>query len=114
MQKSERIVRYAAEELDEKLRRGEDLTDWAALDALTEEELEASIDFEEEGYPIWESMVARNFRPKEEISLRLDSDIVAWFKEQGPEDYQIFINEVLRTYVDAKKKQVNTEKQPDQ
>jgi uncharacterized protein (DUF4415 family) len=114
MRKSGTIVSYTAEELEEMRHRGEDRTNVERIRALTEEELEASIDFEEEGYPIWESMVARNFRPKVEISLRLDSDIVAWFKEQGPEDYQIFINEVLRTYVDAKKKQVNTERQPDQ
>ena len=37
------IVRYTAEELDEMRRRGEDKTDWAKVDAMTEDELEASI-----------------------------------------------------------------------
>jgi hypothetical protein len=45
----ERIVRYTADEIDEMIRRGESRTDWAYVDALTEEELEASIDFEDEG-----------------------------------------------------------------
>ena len=49
MEKSENIVRYTAEELAEKVRRGEDQTDWERVAALTFEEIEASIDFEEEG-----------------------------------------------------------------
>ena len=47
-----RIVRTTLEEAKARIARGEDRTDWARVDALTEEELEASIDFEEEGYPI--------------------------------------------------------------
>ncbi len=47
MQKSKGIVRYTADELDEMLRRGKDRTDWARVDALTEEELEAAIDHDE-------------------------------------------------------------------
>ena len=52
MQNGERIVRYTADELDEMLRRGESQTDWARVDAMTEEELEASIDHEEEGVAV--------------------------------------------------------------
>ena len=36
--------------------------------------------------------------PKEAISLRLDQDVLEWFREQGPR-YQTRINAVLRTYV---------------
>ena len=53
IQKSERIVRYTAAELDKIVRREGTKMDWARVDALTEEELEASIDIEEEGYPDW-------------------------------------------------------------
>ncbi len=49
MAKSERIVQYTADEIDEMRRRGESRTDWARVDAMTEEELEASIDYEDEG-----------------------------------------------------------------
>ena len=34
MQNQERIVRYTAGEIDEMRRRGEDLTDFARLDAI--------------------------------------------------------------------------------
>ena len=108
MQKSERIVRYTAEELEEKLRRGEDRTDWAAIDALTEEELEASIDFEEEGYPIWETAMAGIPGPKQQVTVRFDGDIVKWFKEQGP-GCQTRMNAVLRSYVDAEKRKAMVE-----
>ncbi len=53
MQKSEHIVRYTADELDEMLARGESRTDWARVDAMSEEELEASIDRAEEGEFDW-------------------------------------------------------------
>lgn len=36
---------------------------------------------------------------KEAISIRLDSDIIAWFRATGPK-YQTRINAVLRSYVD--------------
>ena len=36
-------VSYTAEEIDEMLARGESRTDWAAVKAMTEDELEASI-----------------------------------------------------------------------
>jgi uncharacterized protein (DUF4415 family) len=37
------------------------------------------------------------------LSLRLDSDILDWFKQQGP-GYQTRINAVLRAYADQAKK----------
>ncbi len=37
---------------------------------------------------------------KEAISLRLDRDVLDWFKTQGP-GYQTRMNTVLRAYMDA-------------
>lgn len=37
---------------------------------------------------------------KEAISLRLDHDVLDWFKTQGP-GYQTRMNAVLRAYMDA-------------
>ncbi len=48
MKKNERVVRYTAEEMEEMVRRGESQTDWDRVRALTDEEIEASIDFEDE------------------------------------------------------------------
>lgn len=38
-------------------------------------------------------------RKKQAITIRLDADIVEWFKQQGGQ-YQKMINEVLRRYKD--------------
>lgn len=38
-------------------------------------------------------------RKKQSMTIRLDADIVQWFKEQGGQ-YQTLINEVLRRYKD--------------
>jgi uncharacterized protein (DUF4415 family) len=103
MQKSERTVRYTAEELDEMLRRGEDRSNLERLDALTEEELEASIDFEEEGEIDWDTIQVGLPLPKQQLTVRLDAEVVDWFKSGGP-GYQTRINAVLRSYVDTKKK----------
>ncbi len=103
MEKNERIVRYSAAELDEMLRRGEDLTDWAKVDAMTEEELEASIDFAEEGTFDWSSVDIDVPGPKQQLTIRLDQDVIEWFKAQGT-GYQTRINAVLRGYVEAQQR----------
>ena len=37
--------------------------------------------------------------PKEAISIRVDSDVLVWFRDIGP-GYQTRINAVLRSYMD--------------
>jgi uncharacterized protein (DUF4415 family) len=41
--------------------------------------------------------------PKEAISLRVDHDVLEWFRSTG-KGYQSLMNAVLRSYVEAKKK----------
>jgi uncharacterized protein (DUF4415 family) len=103
MVKSASITRTTLEEAKARIARGEDRTDWARVDALTEEELEALIDYEEEGYPIPETMRAIPDPRKQQLTLRLDGDIIDWFKSQGP-GYQTRMNAVLRSYMLAKAK----------
>lgn len=102
--KSATITRTTLEEAKERRARGESRTDWARVDAMTEEELEASIDYEEEGYPIWET-ARRIYDPacKKQITLRLDPDVIEFFKAGGP-GYQTRMNAVLRSYMLAKLK----------
>ncbi len=105
-QKSENIVRYTADELREKRARGEDRTDYARLDAMTEEELEAAIasDPDEAGWEYdWDNAVVGIPGPKEQITLRLDQDVVGWFKGTG-KGYQTRMNAVLKSYVEARKR----------
>ena len=103
MQSEGTIVRYTAEELDEMRRRGEDQTNIEAVKALTEEELEASIDREEEGEVDWSTLSVELPRPKVAFTMRYDQDVLEWFRKQGP-GYQSKINAVLKSYITANSK----------
>jgi uncharacterized protein (DUF4415 family) len=100
------FVSYTAEELEEMRRRGEDRTDWAKVDAMTEEELEASIaadpdDIHEE--IDWTKAIKGLPPIKKHINIRLDGDVLEWFKATG-KGYQTRINNVLRAYVESRKR----------
>lgn len=101
--KNERIVRYTAEELRRKLASGElkSQTDWARVDAMTEEDLERAIASDPDADiadPDWENAVLVIPPSKTPISIRLDDDVLAFFKEGGA-GYQKRINAVLRSYM---------------
>ncbi|MGA6980308.1 MAG: BrnA antitoxin family protein [Candidatus Sulfotelmatobacter sp.] len=50
--------------------------------------------------------VLENFKPlKKPVTLRLDADVVAWFKKSGP-GYQTRINLALRKLVEEQKRAV--------
>ncbi len=107
MENNEHIVRYTADELDGMLRRGEDQTDWDRVRAMTEEELEASIDHDEEGEFDWNTIQVGIPGPKQQLTVRFDADVVAWFKAQGA-GYQTRMNAVLRSFVEAQNKRTTT------
>ena len=94
------IVSYTAEELREMRERGEDLTDWERVGSLTDEEIEAAFDHEDEGEFDWDNVIVGIPLPKRQITLRLDGDIIDAFKAKGS-GYQTRINNVLRSYVNA-------------
>lgn len=75
--------------------------DLARLRRMTDAEIEATSPPELRSLPddFWQG--ARVVTPvsKEAISIRLDSDVVAFFRKAGPR-YQSRINAVLRSYVD--------------
>jgi len=78
-------------------------TDWARVDALREQEIDYS-EIPELGDEFFKSAVLRMPEPKALVTLRLDRDVLEWFKKQGPR-YQTRINALLRAYVEAKKRQ---------
>ena len=103
MQNNERIIRYTADEIDAMRQRGEDQIDWARVDALTEEELEASIDHDEEGEIDWSTVQVGIPGPKQQLTVRFDADVVDWFRGQGA-GYQTRTNAVPRGVIDAQKR----------
>ncbi len=106
MAKSERIVSHTAEEIDEMIARGEDRTDWEYLNTMTPEEIEANVDEEDEGYfdlsKGYAGLPPGIGVPKKQLTVRLDTDIVDWFKSQG-RGYQTRMNAVLRQYMEREK-----------
>ena len=48
----------------------------------------------------WEGATLVHPVPKQPISLRVDTDVLEWFKQQGPR-YQSRMNAVLRAYMSA-------------
>ena len=81
-------------------------TDWARLDAITDEEIEASIkddpDWQEFKDLDWSEAVLVIPPKKKAISIRVDEDVLDYFKHEGA-GYQRRINAVLRSYMQQKK-----------
>ncbi|MDC7786151.1 BrnA antitoxin family protein [Rhodoplanes sp. TEM] len=82
-------------------------TDWTAVDALTDEEITEAVRADPDAVPVdvdWSQAVLVVPPKKTAISIRLDDDVLAFFKAEGP-GYQRRINAVLRSYMaQARKK----------
>jgi uncharacterized protein (DUF4415 family) len=102
------IVSYSADELEEMIERGDDQTDWARVDAMTEAELEAAIASDPDWADIprdWYKHATPCYAEATlaQIRLRIDPDLLAWFKSQVP-GYQARINGALPAFVEARRR----------
>src|SRR5215467_9969582 len=100
MKKKGGITRHTAEQIDAMLARGESHTDWTRVKRMTEEELEASIaaDPDDVHAPLdWNKAVKGLPPAKRDVHLRIDADVLDWFKQTG-RGYQRRINNVLRAF----------------
>jgi uncharacterized protein (DUF4415 family) len=82
-------------------------TDWDRLRKLTDEEIAASIandpDWQEFKDIDWSKAVLVVPPKKKAISIRVDEDVLDYFKREGA-GYQRRMNAVLRSYVEHKRK----------
>ena len=96
--------RLLIEQPDGSFRLAEGETDWARVDAMTDEELEAAIasDPDDPGNDptFWEHAKVVYPTPKARVTMRLDRDILDFFKASG-RGYQTRMQAVLRSYVEA-------------
>ena len=76
-------------------------TDWDRLRREEAEGLEPVHD-DDEGEFDWSKAQVTMPRPKQAISVRLDADVLKFFKAGG-KGYQTRINSVLRSYMTAKR-----------
>lgn len=83
-------------------------TNWERLRTMKDEDIDLS------EIPEWtpemfaRAVVRRGLKPapaKAQLTLRLDSDVLDWFKQQG-RGYQTRINALLRAYMEANKSEV--------
>jgi uncharacterized protein (DUF4415 family) len=105
MRKKGNIVRYSLDEIEGMIARGEDKSDFAKIDATTEEEIERQA--VEDGTLLpdgWEANVIIGLpERKEHINLRVDADVLRWFKATG-KGYQTRMNNVLRAFVQSRRR----------
>ena len=74
-------------------------TNWKKLEAMRDDEIDFS-DIPRIDPAMFKKMVVRMPKPKELVSIRIDPDVLSWFRQQGRR-YQTRMNAVLRSYVEA-------------
>jgi len=87
-----------------KEKRKNSKTDYKRLDSLKNKDIDYS-DIEELDGKFWKKAELVLPRPKVKVTIRLDPQIIVWFKNKG-DHYQTRINAVLKSYVNAKKVKV--------
>ena len=76
-------------------------TDWGRLARQEDKDIDTS-DIPELDQDFFRQAELR-VPAKQAVTIRLDSDVLAWFKEQGS-GYQTRINQLLRQYMQAQQK----------
>lgn len=101
MKKETHIRSYSAAEL--KANRGRSRTDLKKVDAMTDAELELVIaedENERDLQPDWTRTKLVLVEPKQSVHLRLEQEIIAFFKSQG-KGHISRMQAVLKSYVNA-------------
>ena len=84
----------------------ESRTDWKRLESISDEEIEAAVESDPDAKLLdadWfeKAQVVNPSAEKKRITIRLDEDIIEYFKQQGS-GYQTRINDVLRAFILSK------------
>jgi len=81
-------------------------TDWAKIDALTNDQVLAAARADPDAQPTTKADWANAYHPnrigKESITIRLDKDVIEWFRTKG-DGYQTRINDALRRHIARRK-----------
>ncbi len=99
--KRKRIVRYTDEELRAQRAAGKVGSDWKRAAG---KRVPSGADPDDAIGPVdmdWATVALPLPRRKAHTTLRLDADLLDWFRAQGP-GYQTRINAVLRSYVEQR------------
>jgi uncharacterized protein (DUF4415 family) len=74
-------------------------TNWRRLEQMRDQDVNLS-DIPRIDLSLLRTMKVRMPEPKELVSIRIDPDVLTWFRNQGRR-YQTRMNAVLRSYVEA-------------
>jgi uncharacterized protein (DUF4415 family) len=92
-----------SEKLTGKTSTAKETTDWEKLHTITDEEIRAAIESDPEIHStdksFWKDAKVVMPLRKEVVTMRLDADLLAWFRQE--KGYQTRINAVLRAYMAA-------------
>jgi uncharacterized protein (DUF4415 family) len=102
VKKSRGIVRHSARQIEEMRKRGHDRTDYERLDRMAPEEVEALAAADDEGEFDWSNAKVDLPGPKQQLTVRLDKEVIDWFRSQGT-GYQTRMNAVLKSFVEAQR-----------
>lgn len=87
-------------------------TDWKEVDSIEDKDINLSELPEISPEQFATAIVRKGLKPvkaKTQITLRLDTDVLNWFKAQG-QGYQTNINALLKAYKDANQNKSLTKK----
>ncbi len=104
--KEKRIVRRTLAD------RTQDKTDWERLRRMTEEEIDQGAESDPDNPPWTDEELANaelvlpSGEAKVPVSIRLDREVIDYFKGQGP-GYQSRIGAILRAYVRSQKRKAS-------
>ena len=108
------IKRFTMDELRERAQRGESRTNLARIDAMTEAALKQAIADDPDWADIptnwYEQAEAVMPKPKVPVSIRLDADVIEYFRSTG-RGWQTRVNAVLRAYRDIRHLPASSSKQ---
>ena len=100
--KEKNTVRYSLSNLPK-----DSQTDWERVKNMTEAEIEeaaaSDVDAQPTDSAFWANAEVVMPQRKRAISLRVDSDVLEWFKSHG-RGYQTRMNAVLRAYMEAQQR----------
>jgi len=84
-------------------KKGKSLTNWKKVKSMPQQDVEKLADAEDGALPEgWEKTVIIGLPiGKEAVKLRIDRDILSWFRSTG-KGYQTRMNNVLRAFVSAR------------
>ena len=93
MRKKDDTVRYTAKQIKARVEHGEDRTNWRKAKRADVDDVR--------GEPDWTKAIMGVPAPKDHINIRVDHDVLEWFRASG-RGYQTLMNNVLRAFVQSR------------